>query len=224
MHGSFSRIGGNSAPPFASLNVSFDVGDDPLSVNSNCLLIQKTLEIPHLVQSKQCHGADIHIVDNIKEPIPSCDALITAKKGIGLMIKHADCQAALFYDPEAKVIAAVHAGWRGLGQKIYTKTIETLKTDFHCSPENLLVAISPSLGMAEFKNYQQELPQEFWKYQERPLHFNLWDIAEDELIQAGVRVKNIEMAMICTQSNPQEYFSYRREKVTGRMGTVICLR
>lgn len=223
VHGSFSRKGGVSKSPYDGLNVSFDVGDAPASVLANCQLIKDELKIANLIQSKQTHGPDIYIVEDVTATVPPCDALITAEKNVGLMIKHADCQAAIFYDPMVKVIAAVHAGWKGSSAKIYTKTIQKLKSAFGSNPENLMVGISPSLGNAEFKNYEQELPEEFWRYQVSLNHFDFWAIARDELLQAGLLQGHIKIACLCTKSNPKEYFSYRREKITGRMGTVIAL-
>lgn len=219
-HGSFSRHGGFSKAPFDSLNVSFDVGDRSEDVQANCSLIKERLGVSHLLQCEQCHGTDIHIVEDPHARIPPCDALITNMKDVGLMIKHADCQAALFFDPIQQVIAAVHAGWRGSCSRIYTKTIQVMKRKFGVCPENILVGISPSLGNAEFIHYKQELPERFWKYQTSPDHFNFWDISFDELLAAGLMPHHIEIAKKCTYTN-LEYFSYRREKTTGRMGSVI---
>jgi YfiH family protein len=213
-HASFTRHG------------NFDVSDHSEHVHANCAQIQKLLGISHLIQSKQCHGADIYIVDDPLAKVPACDALITTHADIGLMIKHADCQAALFYDPINKVIAAAHAGWRGSVAQIYTKTIDILKTQFGSSPENILVCISPSLGPenAEFKNYKIELPEAFWQYQVKPNYFDFWAISQNELMQAGVLSHHIQMAKCCTYNNSDDYFSYRRDKTTGRHGTVIAMK
>lgn len=211
LHGSFTR--------------ALDVGDDAFSVQTNLAYIQQSFCLSHLLQSKQIHGTKIHIVENSCDVIPSCDALITQLKGVGLMIKHADCQAALFYDPIQSVIAAVHAGWRGSIGKIYTKTVQVLKDKFKSRPEDLLVGISPSLGKehAEFIHYRDELPEAFWSYQVKPNYFDFWKISFDELIEAGLLPHHIQIAGKCTYTN-QEYFSYRREKTTGRMGSVIALK
>lgn len=224
MHGSFSRKGGISLAPFDSLNISFDVGDNKEHVQANCHAIRQKLGLSLLLQSKQCHGTDIHVIVDPHAEIPPCDGLITHLKGVGLMIKHADCQAALFYDPIQQVIAAVHAGWKGSCGQIYTKTIQILKEKFGSRPENLLVGLSPSLGPdhAEFVNYRSEFSEAFWDYQVKPTYFDFWAISCDELKSAGVLAHHIEVARKCTYANP-DCFSYRREKVTGRMGSVIAL-
>lgn len=222
-HGSFLKLGGVSQGVFSSLNVSLDVGDDPSSVKVNCDKIKQVLNLSGLCIGKQEHGVKIVEV-NENSSLFCGDAFITQTKGVGLLIKHADCQAALFYDPALSIIAAVHAGWRGSVQKIYTQVINYLKIKLNVDPKNLLVCISPSLGpeKAEFVNFRNELPEPFWSFQIKPNYFDFWSISEQELLEAGVREENIEIAKVCTVSN-EEYFSYRREKKTGRLASVIAL-
>lgn len=222
-HGSFLRSGGFSGFPYSSLNISFSVNDNQAHVLKNRKMIADILEVPHLLTSDQCHKDHIHIVKNLNDPIPSCDALITPLLDVGLMIQHADCQAALFYDPIQKVIAAAHAGWKGSILNIFTKTIAALKKEFHSKPENILVCISPSLGPqnAEFIHYQEEFPEHFWPFQVMPFLFDFWEISKDELLKAGCLEHHIEIAKKCTKESPKDYFSYRHEKPTGRLGTVI---
>lgn len=142
------------------------------------------------------------------------------------MIKHADCQAAIFYDPVNKAIGAAHSGWRGSVAKIYTKTINAMQKNFGTKPENLLVGISPFLGKdhAEFKNFKLEFPEEFWKYQVKPSYFDFAAIALDELKTVGILPQHVKISTQCTFANPEDFYSYRREKSTGRHGTVIALR
>lgn len=226
VHGSFLRHGGHSEGLFASLNVSFNVGDDTEKVQSNHDLLKQTCGLSNLLHTHQFHSDQVHVIESKDEPIPACDALITQLPDTGLLIKHADCQACLIYDPIQKVIANVHAGWRGSVQKIYTKTITCLKERFGCDPKNLLVCISPSLGPkdAEFINYQIELPETFWQFQTKPAYFDFWAVSKEELRQAGVLVNHIEIAGISTYSHPEDYFSYRRQKISGRLPTFLYRR
>lgn len=224
VHGSFTRQGGYSQKPFASFNTSFDVGDDSMNVEKNLQLIKKSLKIKLLINTLQCHGDDIEIVNGAQTEL-KCDALITDQKNLGLMIHHADCQAALLYDPINRVIANVHAGWRGLQQKILSKTVFKMHQRFNTQPSNILVCFSPSLGpkYAQFLNFKKEWPEVYWKYQWKPFYFNLWAIAEDELKAAGVLSQHMERLQVCTYQNEQKCFSYRRNKKTGRHATVIGL-
>ena len=143
------------------------------------------------------------------------------------MIKHADCQAAIFYDPEHRAIANVHCGWRGNVQNIYRETVREMRRHFASRPENILVAISPSLGpeKAEFINFKKELPEAFLPYQVKPTYFDLWAISRMQLESEGILSHHIQIASICTYSHPEDYFSFRRDnRVTGNHGTVAVLR
>jgi len=188
----------------------------------------KDAEMPHqeIVSAYQIQGAKV-LEARIGGEKEKCDGLVTDKQGVGLLIKHADCQATIFYDPIQKVIGAVHAGWRGQVQNIYQEAVGQLGKLYGCKPENLVVGVSPSLGpcCAQFIHYETELPANFWEHQVKPLYFDLWEIARRQLIKAGVLGGHIQVAEICTCCNPNDFFSYRRDKVKGRnQSTVIMVR
>lgn len=224
----YLRHGGVSEKHFLSLNVSDRVGDHPDNVKMNRDIIKKSLpNEPKLVFANQIHTDVVTLVtkDNFNKQF-DCDALVTKEKNIALVITHADCQAALFFDPEYQVIAAVHAGWRGLTLNIYQKTIDFMKANFNSRPQNISVVMSPCLceKHSEFKNYKKEFPKEFWSYQKEKFHFDLKQIGLDQLKKAGVENKNIEIADDCTFCNANDYYSHRRDKDTGRNATLICLK
>jgi polyphenol oxidase len=230
-HAVFLRHGGHSQGPFASLNADFDIGDDPTHVRLNLDLIQNQLknQVPHwkhLTCGQAFHGNLIALVTerSTQEEIHQ-DGLMTAIPGITLMMTHADCQIALFYDPCLHVVANVHAGWRGSVANIYAEAIQRMHRVFGCQPSNLLVCISPSLGPdeAEFIHYRSELPQEFWPFQVRPNYFDFWSISEYQLQAAGILPHHIEIARLSTYGNPRDFFCYRRDKITGRHSTCITL-
>ncbi|KKM02506.1 hypothetical protein LCGC14_1783790, partial [marine sediment metagenome] len=154
------------------------------------------------------------------------DAIVTKEKDIALVITHADCQAALLFDPENNVIAAVHAGFRGLIKNIYQKTIDFMKDRFNSKSKNILACISASLCLkhSEFKNYKKEFPESFWSYKKDNYNFDLWQVAQDQLMKAGLDDKNIEFANECTYCNEKDYFSFRKDNKTGRNASVICLK
>ncbi len=227
VHGTFLRHGGVSQGPFASLNVGTAGGDHPDSVKYNRARIAKALDLSQILFPHQNHGITIHTVTSAHlQATPHADALITKATGIGLGITHADCQAALFYDPVQQVIAAAHAGWKGTVQNIYGHLIERLQREMHCQPKNILVTISPSLGPdhAEFIHYKEELPSSFWSFQVRPNYFDFWEIAKQQLTAAGIQEEKIEIANTCTYCQTENYFSHRKEKETGRNATVIALK
>lgn len=223
--GTFLRHGGTSTGAYANFNLSDAVGDHPDCVRKNKELLIQQLNIKNIVFAKQIHGNKIQQITSANHKFEDADGILTKEKNIALAITHADCQAALFYDVQNQIIGAAHAGWQGLVKNIYKEMISAFKT-LGSKPENILVCISPSLGPdhAEFKNYKNEFPKEFWVFQAKPFYFNLWEIARSQLTAAGIRPQNIEIVELCTFCNFKDYYSFRREKVTGRNCTTIALR
>lgn len=225
-HGVFLRHGGFSTGPFSSLNFGFGIGDSHENVYANFKKVQRIFNLPSITLSDCVHG---NLVEEINphelHKRSKCDGLTTHFPNIGLIMTHADCQAALFYDPVHHAIANVHAGWRGNVKNIYRETVLFLKNRYQSNANDLLVCISPSLGPADaqFINYRTELPESFWNYQVKPDYFDLWSISKDQLLECGVLEHHIEIAGISTLSNPQDFYSYRREKPSGRHATMIAL-
>lgn len=230
-HGVFLRHGGVSTGPYSNLNLSFHVNDDPNHVKSNLKMINKTLQneisnCSDITWGYSFHKKNISLIEKkTSDEIPDTDALITRMVKTPLMMLHADCQVALIYDPVNHAVANVHAGWRGCVANIYQAAIESMVHNFGSHASNLFVCISPSLGPdeAEFIHYRSEFPEEFWPFQVRPNYFDLWSISEHQFQSVGVLPHHIEIARLSTYSNSYDFFSYRRDKVTGRNGTFIML-
>jgi YfiH family protein len=224
-HAVFLRYGGVSEGPYSSLNVGGSTGDDESWINLNRAKIRKHLDCKTLVSGRQVHGIQISLVPLDPEN-EECDGLITKEKAAGLFIRHADCQAIIFYDPVEKTLGCIHAGWRGNVQNIYAEAIGKMHHLFGSKPQNLFVGISPSLGpcCSQFIHYEKEIPRQFWTFQTRPLYFDLWEMARFQLFEAGILPHHLEIAPICTCCNPADFYSYRRDKTTGRNATVVCLK
>lgn len=224
-HAVFLRHGGLSEGPFTSLNAGGGTGDDEKNIDLNRAKMRKHLGCKTLVSGKQVHGIQVQLAP-LEKGNEECDGLITQAKNAGLFIKHADCQAVIFYDPIEKAVGCIHAGWRGNIQNIYGQAIAKMRQEFGSKPENIFVGISPSLGpcCGQFIHYEREIPQQFWSFQIRPLYFDLWEMARTQLLQAGILPHHLEIAPICTFCNPADFYSYRRDKPTGRNATVVCLQ
>lgn len=229
-HGIFTRGGGYSRPPYHGLNASFGVGDLYEHVEENRRLVSRSMGENKLCSVKQVHGTEILIIDQPQtidgEHRPIADAVVTNIPGKNLLITVADCQAVLLFDPVQKVIANIHSGWRGSIDKIIGKTIDTMETHFHTSPAHIVAGIGPSLGpcCAEFINYKTEIPHHLWKFKKDRDHFDFWEISLNQLQDAGVSPRNIEISGICTKCRTDIFYSYRKEGVTGRFAAVIGLR
>lgn len=241
LQATYTRHGGASAGKYASLNLSDGTADSPESVKVNREQVKKALGLAKVVYPHQTHGVVVQrVTGKNQDQTFHADALYTTEKNVGLAATHADCQAAIFYDPVHEAIAIAHCGWRGNVQNIYARVVETLHRDLGTQPHNLIVCISPSLGPchSEFVNYKHEFPKEFWEFSvekqqtkltelpvhQRHNHFDLWKISRMQLEKAGVLPKNIEMAEICNHCNGDDYFSHRREKDTGRNATIVALK
>ena len=221
----FSRHGGASEAPYQSRNVGLHVGDDEAKVLRNRALLREEFGLARLVSAHQVHGESVLHVDWLPEADvehAGYDALMTNIPEVGLMIQQADCQAVMLYDPEHGAVANIHSGWRGSVANIIAKTVAAMVAAYGTRPPALLAAISPSLGpcCGEFVRYRTELPLSFHGYQVRPNHFDFWAISRDQLRDCGVRSEQIEIAGSCTVCDG-DYFSYRRDRITGRFASVI---
>ncbi|MFH2047686.1 MAG: peptidoglycan editing factor PgeF [Pseudomonadota bacterium] len=228
-HGIFTRNGGFSKGSFDSLNVSFSVGDDPENVKQNRKIISICMDNGKLVFTKQVHDKNVVVISeksaNDTAPLVG-DALITDLCNKLLVINIADCQAVLLFDSVKQVVANIHSGWRGSINNIIGATIDAMEENYNCRPSDISAGISPSLGpcCAEFINYKKDIPEKFWKYKDFAFNFDFWAISADQLSDAGVMPENIYSCRICTKCNKDLYYSYRGEKTTGRMATVIGLK
>ncbi len=232
VHGVFTRHGGVSATPYESLNVAWNNGDSPEAVGENLARVKNSTGAEWLVTSRQLHGDLVNFIDEqtaqkleARPPTlvsPPGDALATNLSGLGLLIKIADCQSILLVDPQSRIIANIHSGWRGSVLDIAGKTVRRLER-FGLNPATTLAAVSPSLGpcCAEFVNYKREIPEKFWPFRVGPLHFDFWAITRSQLTAAGLGEQNIEFAAKCTVCGKSDFFSYRGEGTTGRMASII---
>lgn len=230
-HAVFTREGGVSEPPYDRLNVAMHNGDIPHFVAENRRRIRKALDGAALIFCSQVHGTDVRVISGGQGELPDetairADALITDIPGAALMIQVADCQSILLCDPGKRVIANVHSGWRGSIGDIAGKTVRIMKETFGCRGEDILAGIAPSLGpcCAEFIHYRSEIPEAFWEYRVDDTHFDFWRMTENQLQAEGLLAAHIETSGLCTRCRTDMFFSYRRQRVTGRFAAAIVLK
>lgn len=246
LHGVTTRRGGVSAGPYRSLNLSFDVGDQPEKVLQNYRRVSRLLDfdLRSLVACQQIHHNAIARVDESylnrsrflpETAIPATDGLATNIPGITLLTRYADCVPLLFFSPEQRAVAVAHAGWKGTLARIGPAMVDLLSAHFMCRPGRTLVMIGPSIGpccyhvsnsMAD--RASRELPpaeQRFVASPDGRIAFDLWEANRRQLIAAGIEERNIVAATQCTSCNTDLFFSYRKEaQLTGRFGAFIGLR
>ena len=238
-HGFFTREFGVSKGIYTGLNCGTGSSDDPALVKTNRALVAEAIEVsPNaLLSLHQVHSAD---VIEITEPEwsgerPKADAMVTKTKGIGLGILTADCAPVLFSDPDAKVIGAAHAGWKGAMSGITDSTIDAM-VRLGAKRENISAAIGPCISQASY-----EVGQEFFETfaDENPdytrffingtggkMQFDLPSFVLHRLRESGIKTAN--WVGECTYAAPKKFYSYRRtthagEPDYGRLISVIRL-
>ncbi|MGD9159965.1 MAG: polyphenol oxidase family protein [Desulfobacteraceae bacterium] len=229
-HRIYTRNHGYSNHPCKSLNISYAVNDDPACVYQNLMLIQQNTGAERLVHMNQQHGKNIISLkygNKIEsDKVFDADALITDIPSVAIMVKQADCQGVILFDPVESAVAVVHSGWKGSTLNILGETVKRMVNDFNCSPENIEAGIGPSLGpcCAEFKTYKDIFPEHFQKHMVGEFNFDFWTISKMQLIDAGLKKESIEKTGICTKCRTDIFFSYRGEGITGRFATVAMIK
>lgn len=173
----------------------------------------------------QVHGNVIACVDRPTSRQVKADALLTMTPGLTLTIRTADCQNILLFDPTNNALALVHAGWKGMRQKILTRALEEMQKQCGTHPQDLVVAAGPSLCTmcAEFTDPAHEVPELSEFFSGRCI--DLRAAADSELVSLGIPAANIERVQDCTRCQPETYWTYRggdREKVIEGYGNVLA--
>jgi len=219
------RHGGGSASPYDGLNLADHVGDDPAAVAANRESVRAALSGGvALVAMRQVHGTDVAVIDGPTDVPPEADALVTAVPGLALMVLVADCAPVLLWDRRAGVIAAVHAGRRGLAAGVLPATLKTMAA-LGARADRIYAALGPSICPEHY-----EVPADMRADVETAAPgaaattaagAPALDIRAGLLAQlhaAGVR-KGMVMPH-CTAETP-DYYSYRRDGTTGRFAGLV---
>lgn len=234
-HGFFGRSGGVSSGDFAGLNVSLSVGDDTKAVAANRQSVAEAMSVGPLCILKQTHSTQVEtIVGPIEAGSVDADAMVTATPGLALGILTADCTPILFADPQAGIVGAAHAGWRGTVDGIVGNTIAAMVA-LGADPARILAAIGPTIHgenyevgeqfKADFLALHPGGDDHFHTPPGAKAHFDLPGFVAEQLAAAGV--KTVERIGFCTYGRPDLYFSHRHATHhgtrTGRQIAVIGL-
>ena len=231
-----TRLGGVSEGKFSSLNFSFITGDGRENVVENyrryCAALG--IDMEKMVLTRQVHTDRIHIAGEkdfgkmvMREAeLPEADALITDIKGVTLAKFSADCPVIYLLDTAKKAAGLVHSGWRSTSMDIVGKTIDKMRDEYGCEPENMLAAIGPCIEACCFEVGSEvaKLFAEGWgggvidRNYDKP-HVDLKKVLTMQLASAGIKKEHIAYADICTGCNTDEFHSYRITK--GKCGLSI---
>ncbi len=232
-----TRKAGYSLAPYNSLNFGTHVKDNPMHVAQNRQLLSQLLP-SEPVWLNQVHGIEVVDAANTNcvdiNCIPSADASFTTQKNVVCVAMTADCLPVLLCDKAGSVVAAVHAGWRGLCDGVLEASIHELCRTAQLKPADLMAWLGPAIGpkafevgaevRAQFVGKDKNAASAF-KLQGNKFLANIYQLAT-------LRLNNLGVAHIygggydedfCTFSDEERFFSYRRDGDTGRMATLIWL-
>lgn len=240
-----TRIGGTSTGPWASMNLGAAAGDAPEAVASNRRLFAAAIAAQPVFLS-QVHGARVVRVGAAdarrgvagEAPAIEADASVTTEPGVACTVLVADCLPVLFADPDGRAAAAAHAGWRGLAGGVVEAALGALCEAASCEPHAVRCWLGACIGPRRFEVGADVLtafgadpaaadPERFVRRAPRQGDEGKWladlpGLARDRLHAAGVR--HVAGGAWCTVEDEARFFSFRRERVTGRMAAAIWIR
>lgn len=234
------RQGGCSQGPYAYLNVGQHVGDEPLAVRRNRKQLKKFLPAHARLQwLNQVHGTHVVKVSPHATSLrrKTGDAAVVSTRGYGAVVMTADCLPVFFSDIDGKVVAVVHAGWRGLLNGVLEQTISAMGV----LPDYLMAWMGPAIASCHFE-VGAEVKEAFvghpvWGQSFIPgieaafscssahtdrFMMDIYEVARVRLLHAGIQI--VYGGGLCTVCDSARFYSYRRENITGRMASLIYLK
>jgi YfiH family protein len=218
-HGFFTRAGGVSTGLYRGLNVGLGSRDDRAAVLENRARVAAWLGVPaqNLCTPHQVHSARAVVASGPWNERPEADAVVTDRPGLALGVLAADCGPILFSDPQARVIGAAHAGWKGALDGVLEATVEAM-TGLGAEPARIVAVLGPSISQANYEVGPEFVARfvaadpdnERWfetSGKQGHAMFDLNGYTVDRLARAGVAASQVGH---CTYADEDSYFSFRR--------------
>ena len=237
-----TRNGGSSRPPFNSLNLGFNSGDQMSQVEANRAAVARAFDLePHLLLTvNQVHGSEILVIDQSNPEVShfqrvNSDAIITNQRNILIGILVADCFPVILYDHKKHVAGVVHLGWRGTAAGLLGRTVKAMQEVFGCLTTDLRAAVGPGIaahryevdrpvrdafrqGVGHWDKISTEVSLGHWQ-------LNLQESALLQLEDVGISRASVDQVAECTCCHKETFFSYRRDEGrTGRQMGFALLR
>lgn len=230
-----TRGGGVSQGVYASLNLGAQVGDDAVAVAQNRRLLERALGAP-ACWLQQVHGRSVvHAAAFTDAPAPRADASWTDVPGVACVVQAADCLPILFAAANGRAVGAAHAGWRGLAAGVAPATLEAVAAAAACPVRDVIVWLGPCIGPAQFevgaevrdafggddrffvpRSHSHAYPDGHPRWLA-----DLAGLARLQLQRAGAIA--VSGGVWCTVAEASNFFSFRRDGVTGRLAAGVCL-
>ena len=232
------RAGGLGGAPYDSLNLALHVGDEPRTVLANRRRVATVLGLAGMPWAtvRQVHGAGVVQVTperlgqgppEAKPQLAEADALVGAAPGVVLAVLVADCVPLLLVDPQARVVGAVHAGWRGLAAGVVEQGVAALARA-GADPAATVALVGPAIGGCCYQVGEEVRAAVAGRYPAAAATTRTGapalDLAAGALQALGrAGVRQVRAAAECTRDHPERSFSYRRDPVTGRQAGLVAL-
>ena len=243
------RHGGYSKGNYSSLNFR-TLGQDKLeNVLKNLDKVRNSVGFSKVHKATQAHTDKVIIINDENEEQyefsklnkQECDGYIVDKPGIATLITTADCNPIIILDKKNRVIANVHAGWKGVINRIYINAVRLMQEKYRTNIEDLVICIGPSIRKCCFTSQEETFKEKFTsvfdyskdylEYDEDGItfHIDLIEILKHEFESIGVRDEQIHVAPICTRSSVEDFFSYRyavqnKQDDYATMATIVELK
>jgi YfiH family protein len=157
---------------------------------------------------KQVHSSLVLIANQAEGVVGEGDALVTSEQGVTVSVRTADCLPILLADPTNRVVAAVHAGWRGTASAIAQKALERMQADYGTDPDDVFAAIGPGIGVCCYE-VGEEVARQFGRDSAGKIDLNEANIRQLE--SAGIPWEQIDAMSVCTFCDPVRFHSWRRD-------------
>lgn len=244
-HGISTRHGGVSTGCCSTMNLKPSIYDDNENINKNYQLFCKAVGInpENVVTMDQVHGNNVEVVtkDHIctgcipEFDFTNTDGMITDVKNRALFGFSADCPLVLLADNKKHVIGICHSGWRGTCKNITSVTINKMKEQFGCNPDDMLAFVAPSIcqecfevGDDVIEEINKLIPESlyskaYYKKNNDKYQLNLWEVIRYILADHGIKQENIEITDMCSKCNPDLFFSHRHMGVKRGTGAAFLM-
>ena len=226
--GTTLRLGGVSNGSFSTLNLGAVADDEAHAVSENRTRFRSICELPSAPRwLTQVHGNNV-VVDPPSGSAPEADAAITRQPDVVCAVLTADCLPVIFATADGAELAVAHAGWRGLASGVLEATVNAMSTD----PADLLAWLGPAISQAAFEvggevrdqflDHDAAADDCFAENERGRWQADLYGLARMRLRHAGI--ERVSGGEYCTFSEPERFFSYRRDGACGRMASFVFRR